>query len=137
MYHGPDNTVFTLRSSPVEAHNNLGVGWNTGMPYIFADTSTDNYILYLFSGGSVYEIDQAGVAYKRPGESNLLWYDLDNMTIYMDNGAAYNNFKTYQLTDLQIEYGIADTPGDESMYVLVCKDNSKYWFPEDGRLLME
>ncbi|MBN2440955.1 MAG: RHS repeat-associated core domain-containing protein [Spirochaetales bacterium] len=137
MYCDPDTGENRLSSHTPEEQNHLGAGWNSTLPYIMEDFSSGEGMLHLFFGGSVYEIDREGIKKSNPNTSNLLYYDLDDMRIFESRGISYGDFTHYSLDDLSSEYQVADSHFDRSLYRLILKDNSQFWFRSDGRLMME
>jgi RHS repeat-associated protein len=136
MYWDPENQVNELDSNTVEKYNHLGIGWSSTMPYLFKDASSGDLSLFLFLEGNVYQVDTDGIHTGETNKSNLLGYDLLDKKLYKSSGTGYGDFTFYPLEELNNEYGTAAEVGTRSDYVLERKDNSQYWFKEDGRLMM-
>jgi|GEM_PF-2589150 len=134
MYYKDGNN--RLNSNTAARYNRMGIGWSTTLPYIMENFDTEHMVLNLFFGGNAYEIDQTGINVKNLSKSNLLGYDLVDLRIYKDSAVNYGMFDG-DLTGLQTGYGINDTVSGQSAYLLMLKDNSKYWFREDGLLMMQ
>lgn len=139
MYRSPRDGSNNLNSDTMEKYNRLGVGWSCNLPYIYTDTSSGSKVVNLCFGGNVYELDTNGLgiygAKTNPDKSNILWYDLLDLRVYRDTGLKYGDCENFTVHALA--YGVADTADTVSAYVLILKDNSRYWFRADGRLMME
>ncbi|MBN2444683.1 MAG: RHS repeat protein, partial [Spirochaetales bacterium] len=130
-----------LNSNTIEQYNRMGAGWNTTLPYIMTNGDSGYKTISLFFGGNVFEINQTAVSVDKPGESNLLGYDLTDLRIYEDNSIHYELFDTgsspINFVTLHDTYALSDHPGDTCRYVLLLKSNEKFWFRPDGRLMMQ
>ena len=139
MYQSPDDGSNKLNSETMEGFNRLGVGWSTNLPYIFKDNSSGIQVINLCFNGSVFELDTSGLAlYKskiNPDKSNILWYDLLDLRVYQETGVKYGDYTGFN--SVASQYEIADEADTWNEYVLILKDNSKYWFRSDGRLMMQ
>ena len=134
MYWNPDAGNNRLDSTTVELQNNLGAGWSTNLPCILSDTSSGSLVLTLFFDGA-YQIDQSGVSVDDPGRSNLLYYDLTDKRIYEKAAVKYGDVTDLQ--DLRTSCGVDDGFYDYNKYVLALKDNFRYYFREDGKLMKQ
>jgi len=129
------NGANKLSSNTVEKHYRMGVGWSNNIPYIMEDNDSANKVLNLFFGGNVYEINQTSVVTNNPKLSNLLGYDLVDMRIFQSQeidyvGSGINNTNV-------TNYGLrASTLTERSKYCLLLKNNEKYWFSNNGELMM-
>ncbi len=139
MYRDPYDGSNKLNSETLEQYNRMGVGWSTNLPYIFKDNSSGVQVINLCFSGSVYELDPSGLAlYKskiNPDKSNILWYDLLDLRVYQESGIQYSDYSGFAA--IPAEYGVADQGSAQNQYVLILKDNSKYWFRADGQLMMQ
>ncbi|HEX3044270.1 MAG TPA: polymorphic toxin-type HINT domain-containing protein [Bacillota bacterium] len=139
MSRNPYDGSNQLNSETMERFNRIGVGWSRNIPYIFKDNSSGVQVINLCFNGSVYELDQSGLAlYKsgiNPDKSNILGYDLLDLRVYQEAGVNYGAFSG--LANLPPEYGVTDQADTQNEYVLILKDNSRYWFRSDGRLMMQ
>jgi RHS repeat-associated protein len=141
MYRDPYDGSNKLNSETLEDCNHLGVGWSGTIPYIFADNSSGVKVLNLSFGGNIYQLDQSGLALYRskinPDKSNILWYDLLDLRVYQEYGIKYEDYPLYyQLLQVE-EYDLAYQPTMANEHLLILKDNSKYWFRPDGKLMMQ
>src|SRR5690554_2000277 len=128
-----------LSSETIEQYNRMGVGWSTNLPYIFKDTTSGMQVVYLSFGGAVYELDQSGLALYRsrthPDRSNILHYDLLDLRVYQESEVRYGDCSSF--AEVATAYELDTGAETYNKYVLILKDNSKYWFREDGQLMME
>lgn len=122
-----------LTSHTIEAMNHMGAGWSTNQPYILTDE--DSGTVSLFFGGGTYEIDRTGVKVRNLNKSNLLWYDLLDKRIYEDSSKSYSEGPVV-LSELSV-YNVADGALERNKYELLLKDNSRYLFREDGKLMTQ
>jgi len=134
-----DNVTYQneLSSDTIERVNRLGVGWSTNIPVIVEDNKSKELIKTLFFNGNVFQIDFQALSFKNGSTgnetvSNLIGYDLLNLRIYQDTGISYGDFPG----DIPPGYNLADTPEDTNQYILILKDNSRYYFRSDGKLMM-
>jgi RHS repeat-associated protein len=138
MYQSSDGSN-QLNSETMERYNRIGVGWSSNIPYIFTDNSSGVQVINLCFGGNVFELDSFGLGlYKsniNPDKSNILGYDLLDLRVYREHGIRYGDFAG--LETIPTEYGITDQANTENEYLLILKDNSRYWFRSDGRLMMQ
>jgi hypothetical protein len=134
MYWNQDVQNNRLNATTVAQQNNMGVGWSTNLPYILSDSSSGQLVLTLFFGGA-YQIDQSNVGTDNPLKSNLLYYDLLDKRIYEDACVSYGDVTG--LGDLQSGYNVDDQGWEYNRYVLVLKDNSRYYFRPDGKLMKQ
>mgnify|MGYP005849966119 CR=1 FL=1 len=139
MYRDPMDGGNKLSSETIEKYNHLGVGWSHNLPYIFTDNSSGVQVINLCFGGGVYELDANGLGIYRsktnPDKSNILWYDLLDMRVYRESGVKYGDCAGF--AGLAQQYNLPDSAETENLYVLLLKDNSRYWFRADGQLMMQ
>ncbi len=122
-----------LSSETIEQYNHIGAGWSASLPYVF---ESSNGTTNLFFGGNVYELDTSTLPVDNPNNSNILGYDLKDLRVYSGTpGSAitYGNFGS----PIPEGYSITDQSTDRSEYVLILKDNSKFYFRPDGRVMMQ
>ena len=141
MYQDKNDGSNKLSGNTAEKHYRMGTGWSNNIPYVMVDKDSQDGILNLFHGGSVYQIDRTGVKTDNPIASNLLGYDLVDMRIFESQGISYQladgGFDNTRLTDYINNYGLREsTLTERSKYCLIMKNNEKYWFDKDGQLLM-
>ena len=130
MYY--DNGLNLLDSNTVEKYSKMGVGWNTSIPYINKDQK--NNTLSLFFGGNVYELKTESLGVKDLSKSNIRGYELTDLRVYDDTGVSYGDSK---IDISSIGNSVTDTNSKTSKYVLLMKDNQKYYFRDDGKLMVE
>ena len=135
MYYKDGNN--RLNSNTVEKYNKIGTGWSSTLPYIMENFDSVNMVLNLFYAGEVYEIDQTGVQIKNLNKSNILGYDLLDLRIYEESSVNYGMFDAQPFTALKTTYGLSDNETDMSRYELLLKSNEKYYFRNDGKLMMQ
>ncbi|MBB6478468.1 peptidoglycan DD-metalloendopeptidase family protein [Spirochaeta isovalerica] len=133
MSRNPVDGSNRLTSHTIEEVNNMGAGWATSLPYILSDDSSGDRIISLFFGGGAYEIDQTGVKVRNLNKSNILWYDLLDKRIYEDSSKAYTDGPV-AVSSLS-SFGVADNDSERNKYELILKDNSRYLFRPDGKLM--
>ena len=131
-----DNMNF-LTSDTIEAYNHLGVGWSSSLPYIFEDRSSRYSIKNLVFNGSVYELEDDTLTVYNENLSNIEGYDLLDLRVYSGRIGGAVSYRDFNGTSLPSDDRIADSVNDSSAFVLILKDNSKYYFRPDGRLMMQ
>lgn len=122
-----------LTGRTIEEANHLGAGWSTNLPCILTDDDSGSRVISLFFDGGTYEIDQTGVKVRNLNKSNLLWYDLLDRRIYEDSSKSYGD-SAVDVIELS-SYGVADRISERNRYELILKDNSRYFFRSDGKLM--
>ena len=127
-----DNSSY-LSSDTIEQYNNLGVGWTTNIPYIFIDENSG--VTNMFYKGNVYELKDTLPVYNS-GNSNIEGYDLLDLRVYTGAVGSGISYGDYNEGNMPAGYSIDDDVLDLSEYVLILKDNSKYYFRPDGKLMM-
>ncbi len=142
MNRSSDDGHNYLSDDTTDRFNHLGTGWNASLPYIFSLENTPSSVKNLSFGGNVYELDTNSLAINTNKESNIKGYDLLDLRVYSGiwgSEVSYGVFETDTglsiLDDLPVE--ITDTSTDLSEYVLILKDNSRYYFRPDGKLMMQ
>jgi hypothetical protein len=138
MYQDPYDGSNRLSCDTLERVNRMGAGWSTTIPYIMDDTKSGQLIKNLFIDGNVFNIDYDAATFKNgplgnETYSNLIGYDLLDYRIYRDAGVSYNQFPG----GIPSGYNLWDTVGITNMYVLILKDNSRYYFRGDGKIMMQ
>lgn len=133
MYQDINDGSNRLSTDTIERVNRMGIGWSTNLPYIMEDDKSGTLVMSLFMGGSVFNIDYNATTFKNgpvgnDNFSNLIGYDLLNYRIYKDSSVSY--------TGVPAGYGLSDTTATASAYVLILKDNSRFYFREDGKIMM-
>ena len=129
-----------LTSDTIEAYNHLGVGWSSSLPYIFEDNSSDFAVKNLVYNGGTYELESATLGVYNDDELNIRGYDLLDLRVYSGiTGAevSYGDFITGDTSALPSDPRIGDSVDHRSAYVLILRDNSRYYFRSDGRLMMQ
>jgi hypothetical protein len=124
-----------LSSDTIEKYNHLRAGWSASIPYVF---KSENGATNLFFGGNVYELDtEDSLSTYNVNKSNILGYDLKDLRIYTGTEGSAISYQNINSGTIPSGYSIDDLPGDHSEYVLMLKDNSKYYFRPDGKLMMQ
>lgn len=122
-----------LSSNTPETHHHLGVGWASSIPYIHRDINGTREVVHLFFGGSAFQLDLGNVENNNPGNSNILGYDLLDKRVY---SGAWGAEISYGDFNSSLPVRSSDQISERSRYVLILKDNSRYYFREDGTLMM-
>ena len=135
MGKNPLDGLNHLTSDTIEQYNHMGVGWSTTIPYIFKDGSPglEQTVLSLFFGGNVYELEQSTLTVDNGDNSNIRGYDLADLRVLQRQEINYGDYNDGNMPG---DGRITDTTADENLYVLILKDNSKYYFRQDGKLMM-
>lgn len=141
MNQSSDDGHNYLSDDTPDRFNHLGTGWNASLPYIFSLENAPSSVKNLFFGGNVYELDTNHLDDNTNNESHIKGYDLLDLRVYSGiwgSDVSYGDFETETglsiLNDLPAE--ITDTTTDLSEYVLILKDNSRYYFRSGGKLMM-
>lgn len=109
--------------------SNLGTGWLSNLPFITTETIYGSEVKQLFFRGSVYELETRNIHIPSENNSNIKYYDLLDMIVHLDR--SVNN------STISINTNISDLNTNQSgSYVLKFKNNSRYYFNEDGQVLM-
>lgn len=136
MYQDQTDGSNELNGDTLDKFNGLGIGWSSNIPYIFNDSSSGEFIQYLFLNGQSYQVDRNGIELgDRINESNIIGYDLLDKRIYKSSLISYEELSNFQ--DLRSRYSLSNSEYDRSVYVLVMADNSKFFFDENGQLMMQ
>ncbi len=123
-----------LTSDTIEKYNNMGIGWTANIPYVYTDDNSD--IQNLFFNGNVYELNTALLPVYNSNNSNIHGYDLLNLRVYSGVTGSAVSYGDYNNGIMPTGYPVDDAITDLSEYVLILKDNSKYYFRPDGKLMM-
>ena len=126
-----------LSSDTIEQYNHMGVGWSTSLPYIFSPGNAPSEVKNLFFNGGVYELDTASMPTYSDYESNIRGYDLLDLRVFTGITGSAVSYGDCPGGTIPSGYGIDDLTTDNSEYVLILKDNSKYYFRPDGKIMMQ
>ncbi|MCW8965545.1 MAG: hypothetical protein OQK82_02495, partial [Candidatus Pacearchaeota archaeon] len=126
-----------LNSNTIDRQVRMGVGWTSSIPFILENTDASYTTLSLFFGTGVYEIDRTGVESDRDDRSNLIGYDLLDKRIQKSTERNYGMFDENDFGLTLISLGMESEASIESCYVLNLKSEEKFWFREDGKLMMQ
>ena len=97
-----------------ERYSKLGIGWEFDFPYVETRYGYDDTYEYLhFGSKGTYLIDFGSDG----GENHLAGYPLSDIKLTSDTGITHD--------------------GEQSKYAVTQKDGTKYYFGNDGRLLIK
>ena len=145
MYRIPGTGANGLAGGTPGSEAAVGAGWRPSDPAIHIDEHTGSRVMTLFFGGAAYEIDRGGIGIDRTDRSNLLGYDLVDKRVVESTAASYGDYATQAASSgglyaspssIEATYGATVSVGEHSAYELIVRDNSRWYFRSDGRLMM-
>jgi hypothetical protein len=142
MYYDTNLANNTLDSDTIERLHRLGVGWSSSLPVIQELNVNSINVVTLFMGGAAYELDQSGLPVNNVNQSNLLGYDLVDKRIFHSSALAYSDYTNpldaSDIDALKLKYtDVSDESASRSFYEMVFTNNSRLYFREDGKLMMQ